>query len=89
VEREVDRAREVARRAVDGQVRHELARLVAVVRGGGAVEVGGERDEALGREPVGDVLDVAREVPLLLDDDHALPGSGLRNGQVAVCGAAV
>jgi hypothetical protein len=40
VEQEVDRAREVARRAVDGQVRHELARLVAVVRGGGAVEVG-------------------------------------------------
>ena len=70
-EQEVDRARQVARGPLDRQVLHQPAGLVGVVRGGAAEQVGREGDEALGGKPVGDVLDVLRQAPPLLDDDQA------------------
>jgi hypothetical protein len=83
-EQEVDRTAEVARRLVDGQLGHQPARLVGVVGRGAAVEVGGERDEALAGQPVGDAGDVLGQAPPLLDDDHARARAGLRDREVAV-----
>ena len=49
-----------------------------------AVEVGREGDEALRREPVGDVGYVVGQAPPLLDDDDAGSAAGRRQRQVAV-----
>ena len=62
---------------VDGQVRHHLAGVVGVVGDLAAVQVRGQRDEALGGEAVADVDDVVVEAPPLLDDDDAGAGAGL------------
>jgi hypothetical protein len=76
--------REVAGGLLDRELLHQLARLGGVVRGGAAVEVGRERDEALRGEPVGDVGDVVRQPPPLLDDDDARAAAGGGDGEVTV-----
>jgi hypothetical protein len=54
------------------------------VRDPAAVEVGGQRDEAFGGEPVRDVTDVVRQAPPLLDDDDTRPLAGRGQGQIAM-----
>ena len=52
---------------------HELRGLVhlGVLGDVAAVEVGRERGEAFAGQPVDDALDLRRESPPLLDDEHA------------------
>ena len=67
----VDGAGHVLGGPVELQRHHLLARLVGLGHLRPPVEVGGQRDEAGGREPVTDVLDVGHEAPPLLDHDDA------------------
>jgi hypothetical protein len=80
-QQEVDGPGQVLGGLADGQLLHERAGLVGVVGGGAAVEVEGERDEALGGEPVGHVLDVRRQTPPLLDHHDAGAAARLRDAR--------
>ena len=71
--RYVDRARHVLGRLLDVERHHQLAGFVGLVRDDPAVDVGRERDEALGREAVAHLLDLVVEAPPLLEHDH--PGA--------------
>ena len=64
---------------------HQLARLVhlGVLGEVAVVQVGGERDEALGGEPVGHLLDAGVESPPLLHDDQARAGPAVGQRQIA------
>ena len=52
----------------------QLAGLVGLGGGLAVVQVGRQRDEALGGEAVAHVLDVGHQPPPLLDHDHAGAG---------------
>ena len=91
VGQEVDRTAHVARRTVDRQALHQLARLVHLVvsRQLAVVQVGCEGHETGRSEPVGHLLGAGVEAPPLLDDDHARPRARLGQDQVAPCVVAV
>ena len=80
----VDRSTEIAGGVGLRQLAHEPAGLLRVVGRGAAVEIGCQRDEPLGGQPVGDVGDVVGQTPPLLDGDDPGPGAGGRACQVAV-----
>ena len=58
---------------LDGERHHERPGLVGVVGDAAAVQIGGQRDEALAGESFADIGDVVVETPPLLDDDHPGP----------------
>ena len=68
-----------------------MARLVhlGVLGDVAVVQVGGERDEALGREPVAHLLDLRDDAPPLLHDEDTGPRARCRDREVALRGVAV
>src|SRR3954447_24894708 len=69
---------------VHGHGHHLLLRLVRLLGGLAAVEVGREREEALLGEAVADLADVVVEPPPLLEDDHTGASAGVGLRQIAV-----
>jgi hypothetical protein len=53
------------------------------------VQIGCEREESLGREPIGDVLDVIDESPVLLNHEHAVSARRRWSSEIAVRSASV
>ena len=72
---EVDGTAHVPRGAIHRHRLHQLTRLVHLGVAGevAVVEVGRQRDEALGGQPVGHLGDARVEAPPFLDHDHARP----------------
>ena len=81
---EVDRTAHVAPGPIGRHRLHQLAGLVhlGVLGELAVVEVGGERDEPLGGEPIGHLLDAGVEPPPLLDDDQSGAGPAVGQRQV-------
>jgi hypothetical protein len=81
------------------QQHHHLLRVVRFGRDPAVVEVGNRGEEALGSEPLGQILDVRLQAPPLLNEHDARPerrivgsghegaGSGAVHGQVDHLGA--
>ena len=84
---EVDGTAHVATGTIGRHRLHQLAGLVhlGVLGEVAVVQVGAQRDEPLGGEPVGHLLDAGVEAPPLLHDDQAGSGAALREGEVPRC----